>query len=158
MPSRGALAIIASFRLGSSYPPPATVGRRNRRATKIHLHVPFNRPHGVPGPSANPVGSTLAEAYLVSRQHRHARVRARVHIVPWLPLLPVSPQSLVLPSICDKGNMSAILDSKALEANEKGEHIYTNDVNSSQASTPDDLDEYPDPDAGKSDEERARLV
>lgn len=54
--------------------------------------------------------------------------------------------------------MAAAPDLKALEANEKGEDIYTNDVNSSQTSTPGDLDEYPDPDAGKSDEERAKLV
>ncbi|EUC30205.1 hypothetical protein COCVIDRAFT_36449 [Bipolaris victoriae FI3] len=53
--------------------------------------------------------------------------------------------------------MAAAPDLKALEANEKGEDIYTNDVNSSQASTPGDIDEYPDPDIGKSDEERAKL-
>jgi hypothetical protein len=46
-----------------------------------------------------------------------------------------------------------------LEANEKGNVYNINDVDSSQLSTPGgDFDELPDPDAGKSDEERARLV
>lgn len=46
-----------------------------------------------------------------------------------------------------------------LEANEKGNAYNINDVDSSQLSTPGgDFDELPDPDAGKSDEERARLV
>ncbi|KAI0581696.1 UhpC Sugar phosphate permease [Pyrenophora tritici-repentis] len=53
--------------------------------------------------------------------------------------------------------MAAAPQHTSLEANEKGEEIYTNDVNSSQLSQPSDLDDYPDPDVGKSDEERARL-
>ncbi|KAB2104735.1 hypothetical protein AG0111_0g6499 [Alternaria gaisen] len=53
--------------------------------------------------------------------------------------------------------MAAVQQKSSLEANEKGQAIYANDVSSSQISSPSDLDEYPDPDAGKSDEERARL-
>lgn len=45
-----------------------------------------------------------------------------------------------------------------LYADEKGQAVYSNDVNSSQGSAPADLDEYPDPDIGKTDEERAKLV
>lgn len=54
--------------------------------------------------------------------------------------------------------MAATSETTTLEANEKGQKIYTNDVDSSQNSTPSDLDDYPDPDVGKSDEERAKLV
>ena len=54
--------------------------------------------------------------------------------------------------------MAATSETTTLEANEKGQNIYTNDVDSSQNSSPSDLDEYPDPDIGKSDEERAKLV
>jgi len=54
--------------------------------------------------------------------------------------------------------MAAVQQKSSLEANEKGQAIYANDVSSSQISSPSDIDEYPDPDAGKSDEERARLV
>jgi hypothetical protein len=54
--------------------------------------------------------------------------------------------------------MEVVPKHSTLEANEKGQNIYTNDVDSSQISSPGELDEYPDPDAGKSDEERARLV
>lgn len=48
----------------------------------------------------------------------------------------------------------------SLEANEKGNVYGINDVDSSQASNPGgvDYEDLPDPDAGKSDEERARLV
>lgn len=46
-----------------------------------------------------------------------------------------------------------------LEANEKGTSYGINDVESSQASTPGiDHEDLRDPDVGKSDEERARLV
>jgi hypothetical protein len=54
--------------------------------------------------------------------------------------------------------MAAVQQKSSLEANEKGQAIYANDVSSSQISSPSDIEEYPDPDAGKSDEERARLV
>ena len=47
--------------------------------------------------------------------------------------------------------MAAVQQKSSLEANEKGQAIYANDVSSSQISSPSDLDEYPDPDAGKSD-------
>jgi hypothetical protein len=49
-------------------------------------------------------------------------------------------------------------DLEVKEANEKGEHVYANDIDSSRISTPGDIDDLPDPDAGKSDAERARLV
>jgi len=54
--------------------------------------------------------------------------------------------------------MAATPQHTSLSATEKGEEVYTNDVNSSQLSAPTDLDDYPDPDVGKSAEERARLV
>jgi hypothetical protein len=54
--------------------------------------------------------------------------------------------------------MAAVQQHSGLEANEKGQNVYADDVNSSQISSPSDLDEYPDPDVGKSDEERAKLV
>ena len=54
--------------------------------------------------------------------------------------------------------MEVVPKHSTLEVNEKGQNIYANDVDSSQISSPGELEEYPDPDAGKSDEERARLV
>jgi hypothetical protein len=55
--------------------------------------------------------------------------------------------------------MEVVPKHSTLEANEKGQNIYAVDVDSSQiSSSPGELEEYPDPDAGKSDEERARLV
>jgi hypothetical protein len=55
--------------------------------------------------------------------------------------------------------MEVVPKHSTLEANEKGQNIYADDVDSSQiSSSPGELEEYPDPDAGKSDDERARLV
>lgn len=57
--------------------------------------------------------------------------------------------------------MAAVQQHSSLEvneANEKGQHIYANDIDSSRISTPGDVDDLPDPDAGKSDAERAALV
>jgi hypothetical protein len=45
-----------------------------------------------------------------------------------------------------------------LEVSEKTAAIASSDIESSQISTPSDYDDLPDPDAGKTDEERARLV
>lgn len=55
--------------------------------------------------------------------------------------------------------MATIQSTPAPEANEKGIVYANNDVDSSQlSSTHHDFDDLPDPDAGKSDAERAALV
>jgi hypothetical protein len=46
----------------------------------------------------------------------------------------------------------------SLDVHEKNAVVHGSDVESSQLSTPGDFDDIADPDAGKSDEERARLV
>ena len=56
--------------------------------------------------------------------------------------------------------MADIQDSKAqLEVNEKNNTLATSDIESSITGAPTpDYDDLPDPDVGKSDEERAKLV
>lgn len=56
-----------------------------------------------------------------------------------------------------QAGLEAVQPHSNLEVNEKAGVIHS-DVSSSQVSNQDHYDDLPDPDAGKTDEERARLV
>ena len=140
----------------------ATLGRSSRRAKSDPQSCPIQPPHGVPGYARLAGHINPSRVRLVSSDTPTAFASLSTYRDTWLPPLanvssdsctPVHPQAPII--------MATVQQHSSLEvneANEKGQHIYANDIDSSRISTPGDVDDLPDPDAGKSDAERAALV